>query len=265
MIVDIKGKKILVTASTSGIGKGVAKSLAMEGAYIFVSSRNLDRVIETVKELKNFNENVWGDTVDLTNMASIDKLVNTALSQMGGIDILVVNSGNPPSEPSTFFENDINEWEYSIHLYLLSSIKLVKLITPYMIKRGWGRIFFLSSYTVKEPHDIFVLADVSRAPLLQLTKLLSRELGRHGITVNTILMGSFETTGAVENLRKYSTKIGRPFSEVWKEMVVDPIPVGKLGKPEKHIGKLITYLSSEYGDYITGTYIVVDGGVSRAI
>ncbi|MEM4115389.1 MAG: SDR family oxidoreductase, partial [Saccharolobus sp.] len=164
-----------------------------------------------------------------------------------------------------FFENSMEDWEYSIRLYLLSAIKLVNLVYEYMKKQKWGRIFFLSSWTVKEPQQIFSLADISRASLIQMAKLLSKELGEYNITVNVILMGSFETEGAKKSLREFAKKSGQTFEMVWEKEVISRIPIKRTGNIKDDLGSLLVFLSSNYGSYITGTSILIDGGITRAI
>ncbi|MEM0015593.1 MAG: SDR family oxidoreductase [Saccharolobus sp.] len=265
MHIDISGKRVLITASTEGIGKGVAEAFLREGCNIVISSRNKEKVEKSVSELKKVSPSVWGFVSDLTDQRSLEMLVRNAIEVMGGIDILIVNSGNPPKEPSYFFENSMEDWEYSIRLYLLSAIKLVNLVYEYMKKQKWGRIFFLSSWTVKEPQQIFSLADISRASLIQMAKLLSKELGEYNITVNVILMGSFETEGAKKSLREFAKKSGQTYEMVWEKEVISRIPIKRTGNIKDDLGSLLVFLSSNYGSYITGTSILIDGGITRAI
>ncbi|ABP95916.1 MULTISPECIES: SDR family oxidoreductase [Metallosphaera] len=261
----VQGKRVLVTSSTEGIGRGVAETFASHGAVVTITSRSGEKLHRALHDLRKISPAVYGTQSDMTNLGSLNSLVSYALHVMGGIDILVVNSGNPPREPITFSEADIHDWEYATKLYLLSAVSLSKLVIPDMISRQWGRIFFLSSWTVREPQSILVLADVSRSPLLQLTKILSRDYGRHGITVNTILMGSFPTEGAKKTLSRYAESKGLPFEQVWKERVLDPISVGRLGDVKRDLGSLLLFLSTDMGSYITGTSILVDGGTTSSV
>ncbi|MBB5252506.1 SDR family oxidoreductase [Sulfurisphaera ohwakuensis] len=265
MNVDINGKRVLITASTEGIGKGLARTLSREGCKVIITSRNEHKVKSTVEELKKYNPEVYGYVSDLTDYSNLEALVKFMLEKIGGIDVLIFNSGNPPSEPSYFDETSIEDWEYSVKLYLLSAIKLTKLVLPYMKSQRWGRILYLSSWTIKQPQRIFVLADVSRSSIVQLTKILSKELGSYNITVNTILMGSFETEGAKRSLKKLAEKQKIDFEELWKKEVIERSPLKRTGDIEKELGSLIAYLISDYASYITGSVIQIDGGTSDAI
>ncbi|ARM76598.1 SDR family oxidoreductase [Acidianus manzaensis] len=253
----------LITASTEGIGKGIAKALAKQSFSLVITSRSENKIQQTLQELRKINPAIWGTTSDLTKPESLEKLVNFTLEKLGKIDLLVLNTGNPPREPITFEETTDEDWEYAVKLYLLSAIKLTKLVLPHMIKQKFGRIIYLSSWTVKEPQSIFVLADVARAPLLQLTKILTKDYSKYGITFNTILLGSFNTEGAKKGIKRLSEKRQKTFEQVWKEEVLDRIPIGRIGDPEKDIGNLVLFLYNS--DYLTGSYILLDGGNTNAL
>ncbi|AEE94310.1 short-chain dehydrogenase/reductase SDR [Acidianus hospitalis W1] len=256
-------KRALITASSEGIGKGIAKALAKQSFSLVITSRSEEKVKKAVEELRAINPSIWGKTSDMTNLKSLEELVSFSIDKMGGIDLLVVNTGNPSKEPSLFEETTDEDWEYSVKLYLLSAVKLTKLVLPKMKEQCFGRIIYLSSWTIKEPQDIFVLADVSRAPLIQLAKILSKDYGKYNITFNVILMGSFNTPGARRGIERLAKVRKKSFEEVWKEEVLDRIPLGRIGDPEKDLGKLILFLYDS--DYITGTSILIDGGNTRAV
>lgn len=266
MKIDINGKRVIITASSEGIGFGIAKKLAKEGCKLVLSSRNKEKLENAVLALKRYNPEVYGITSDLSKLETLDDLVKFAVEKFNSkIDALIFNTGNPPSEPSTFDETTIDDWIYSINLYLLSAVKLTKLILPYMVRNGGGRLIYLSSWTVKQPQSIFVLADVSRSPLIQLVKILSKDYGKYNITANVVLMGSFETEGAKRSLRKLAEKLGVSFEELWKNEVISRSPLGRTGDIENELGSLITFLLSDYSGYITGSIIQIDGGTTDAI
>ncbi len=256
-------KRALITASTEGIGKGIAKALAKNSFSLVLTSRSEEKVKNTVNELRKINPSIWGKTSDMTDLKSLEELVSFTLDKLGEIDLLVVNTGNPSKEPSLFEETTDEDWEYAIRLYLLSAVKLTKLVLPKMKEQRFGRIIYLSSWTVKEPQDIFVLADVSRAPLIQLAKILSKDYGKYNITFNVILMGSFNTPGARRGIERLAKMKNKPFDEVWKEEVLDRIPIGRIGDAEEDLGKLILFLYDS--EYITGTSILIDGGNTGAV
>ncbi|MBP1357818.1 MAG: SDR family NAD(P)-dependent oxidoreductase [Sulfolobus sp.] len=266
MEINLKGKRVLITSSTKGIGKELAKVFLKEGCKVVITSRNKQNVNLALEELRQISSNdVFGLTSDLTDYNSLSKLVNDTINLLGGIDVLVVNSGNTPKEPSTMLENSIEDWEHATRLFLLGPVYLSTLVSKYMIEQKWGRIIFISSWTIKEPQDFFSLADVTRASLIQFTKLLARELGKYGITVNVLLLGSFPTETSIKTLHKIAQKLGMHFDELWNKYVIDVSAVKRVGNVEKDLGPLVIYLSSEYSSYVTGSYFLIDGGTTRAI
>ncbi|MCY0859465.1 MAG: SDR family oxidoreductase [Sulfolobaceae archaeon] len=265
MEIRLAGKRVLITSSTRGIGKGLAKVFLKEGCKVVITSRSESHVEEAINELKSVSDQVYGFTSDLTNYQSLDSLISATLNKLGGIDVLVVNSGNTPREPSTVLENSIEDWEYAIKLFLLGPIYLSTNVAKIMIKQKFGRIIFISSWTVKEPQDFFSLADTARASLLQFTKLLAREVGKYNVTVNAILLGSFPTPTSIETLNKIANKVGLSYEELWSKYVVEPSAVKRVGDIEEDLGPFVLYLASDLSSYITGSYFLVDGGTSRAI
>ncbi len=263
MRIDISGKRVLVTASSRGIGKGVARAFLKEGCKVVVSSRSRENLEKVVYELKgSVFPSVWGVQMDLADSVSIKAGVEQIVDLMGGIDVIVFNFGNPPNEPSYFDETTMEDWEYSIRMYLEGPIQILKGLIPFMRRQRYGRIFFLSSWTVKSPQPHFTLADVSRSPVIQLSKILSKEEGKNGVTVNTVLMGSFPTPGAEKSLKRIAERKNESYDELWKREVLSPIAVGRIGDPERDLGSLLVFLSSEYGGYVTGSSILIDGGSS---
>ncbi len=266
MRINITGKRVLVTASSDGIGKGVAKAFLREGCKVALTGRNSEKLRVAVDELKNsIFPSVWGIRMDMSDETSLMSAIEEIKGVLEGVDIAVFNFGNPPNEPSYFDDVNMKDWDYSISMYLKAPILLLKELLPSMRKHGYGRIFFLSSWTVKSPQPHFTLADVSRAPVVQLSKILSKEEGGNGITVNTILMGSFPTPGAERSLRRLAEARGESYDELWRREVLSPISVKRIGDPENDLGSLLVFLSSDYGSYITGTSILVDGGSSPYI
>ncbi|EZQ06774.1 sugar dehydrogenase [Candidatus Acidianus copahuensis] len=255
--------RFLITASTEGIGMGLSKFFLKRGNRLVISSRSEDKLDSALLFLRRISPAVWGKTSDLTNRQSLIDLVKFSEEIMGGIDVLIVNSGNPRKEPALFEETSYEDWEEAVKLYLFSAVELTRLVLNGMKARKFGRVIYLSSWTVKEPQSIFVLADVSRSPLMQLAKILSRDYGEFNVTFNVILMGSFDTQGARRGISKLAQKTNKSFEEVWKSEVIDRTAIGRIGDPEKDLGPVIQTIVSS--PYITGSSFLVDGGTSRSL
>lgn len=263
MRIDIRGLRVLITAASRGIGFEIAKGLALEGCELTISSRS-ERIFKAAEEIKRAGGKVYALRADLTSYDDVSRLVKRSIEIMGRVDALIFNAGNVSKEPAGFLETDPEDWEYAVKLHLLSPIWLTLKLSKHMISRGSGKIIYLSSVTVKEPMSTLVLADVTRAPLLQLTKLLAKELGSKGIKVYLVLLGSFDTPGARELINRISRLKGMDFKEVWEKEVISKIPLRRVGRFSE-LTSLIIFLLSNYSDYLNGSVLSLDGGMSKAI
>jgi len=263
--ISVAGKRVLVTASTEGIGKEVAKAFLSEGASVVISSRSEEKLRLTLSELKAISPQVYGFRSDLTDRKSLEDLVAQARNVMGGIDVVILNFGNPPREPSYFEETNLEDWDYAVSLYLLSAITITKAVLPDMLRQKWGRIIYLSSWTVREPQPQFVLADVARAPLAQLAKILSHHYAQYNVTFNVVRVGSFRTPGALKGLEELAKRTGRGLDEVIKAEVIRRTDVRRFGVVGTDLAPLLILLASDLGSYITGAVIDVDGGTSGCV
>lgn len=266
MRISFKDKRVLVTASTSGIGYAIAKRFLEEGATVVISSRNPSHVSKALQRLKSRKKsvsNVYGITCDLTVYEDVKRLVSETVKLLGGIDIFVYNTGNPANEPATFFETTPSDWEYAVKLYTLSPIWLTLEIAPHMIRQGYGRIIFLGSVSIKEPMSVLALADITRISILPLTKLLSRELGSKGILVNAVLPGSFMTEGAKRLIKRLAHKQNKSIDVVRKE-IASLSPLNRFGTP-KELADIVLILASDIASFINGSVITVDGGMAHTL
>jgi 3-oxoacyl-[acyl-carrier protein] reductase len=259
---NLRGKVALITASTKGIGFGVAKVLSEEGAHIIITSRNkenVDRAVSTLREISN--SEVVGITADLRSRADVKNLVKQALDVFGRIDIMVYNTG--PPKLGTFMELSFEDWEEAVRLLLLSAVWLTRLVVPVMIERGWGRLIYITSSTLKQILPNIVLSNTVRLSIAGLVKSLAMELGSKGITANGIMQGHIQTERAIKIAEDMAARNRISVDEALKIMARD-IPLGRLGKPEE-IGYLAAFLASDKAAYINGAMILIDGGYVRAI
>lgn len=261
MELGIKGKVALVTASSKGIGRGIAYSLGKEGAKVIVSSSNPQNLDNTVNDFLKEGIDVVGYPCDLSKPEEVEKLSSWVLEKYGGVDILVFNTGGP--KPGDFFDVDYNDWYNAFELVLMSAVRLTKAFLPKMIEKGWGRIVYMTSVSVKEPIDGLLLSNVFRAGVNALSKSLSRTVRKDNITFNVICTGNIYTERAIKLLENRSKKLGKSFEEVKKEME-NSIPLGRYGSVEE-IADFVVFLCSEKASYINGTSIQVDGGFIRGV
>lgn len=262
MDLGIKGKTVLITASSKGIGKAVAEGFAAEGCNIAICSRNKESLIETSKEMRTKCkvEPFWG-VCDLSNLKDIENLHDAVIKQFGKVDILVNNCGGPV--PGFF--NDLSEmdWSNAFTQVLMSVVRLSNLVLPEMIKQEWGRIINITSIAVKQPVHNLMLSNSLRAGVTGFAKSLSNEVSSKNITVNNVAPGYTLTNRLYELAVNRAKLSGKSHEEILADMARD-VPMNRLGGPEE-IAALIIFLASNKASYITGTTIQVDGGSTRAI
>ncbi|HIB21281.1 MAG TPA: SDR family oxidoreductase [Rhodospirillales bacterium] len=247
MDLGIKGKTALVTGASSGIGRGIAIALGREGVQVAITARRRDLLQETAKEISN----VGGMSpiiieCDLLQEGAVGKIADTALKELKSVAILINNAGGSRS-----FDLDTTEeqWEEALTLNFTRQRQLARSLLNSMIDAKWGRII---NITGKSEPDGINGAFCAKAAMHSWAKGMSREVGKHGITVNCIPPG-----------RIISEQILRNYSPEYREWQSEnEIPVGEYGQPED-IANLVCYLVSPLARYITGTVIPVDGGLRR--
>jgi len=241
----IGGRVALVTGASKGLGFGVARALAREGATVAVSSRSRERIDAAATEL-----GARAFVHDATDVDAAGALVRRVEAELGPIDILVANGGGPPASADALSFGPA-DWRAAYELLLLGQIALIEAVVPGMRERGWGRVLSLSSSVVREPNPALVLSQSHRAGLLVALKTIARQVAADGVTLNTLMPGVIATDRARE--------IGADGPE-W----LANIPMGRLGTVEE-FAAAAAFLCSAPAAYITGTALLVDGGAVRMV
>ena len=247
MDLGLRGRTAIVTGASSGLGLAAAEALAEEGANVSMLARRreqLDLHAERIGALP-----VRGD---VTNAADLERLVTKTLEAFGGIDIVVWNGGGPPASQAS--EVTAETLERAFELVLLPVVRLVGLCLPHLERSDAGRIIAITSLTVKEPTSHLPLSNATRPGVVGWLKTLSREVGPRGITVNCVAPGRIDTP----RLEQIYGENGPPAEEVAE------IPLGRLGTP-REFGDTVCFLASARAAYISGTTVLVDGGMSRGL
>ncbi|WP_079474092.1 SDR family oxidoreductase [Marinococcus halophilus] len=263
MDLGLKGKGVLVLASSAGLGKAGAMEFAKEGAKVMLFSSSLDKLVDTVEEIKRTtnNNSVFYSVGDMTKQEDIEEVVEKSVSKLGRIDVLVNNTGGPPAGPFTAFSDA--DWQQAYELVLLSFIRSIRAVIPHMKAQGGGRIINSTSSSVKSVIDNLILSNTLRAGVLGLTKTLSQELGPDNILINVIGPGRIETNRTKQLDETKGEKLGISSEEIKNQSIVS-IPLGRYGSSEEY-AKLMVYLCSEANTYITGQTILADGGFVKAL
>jgi len=257
MDLGIRGKRALVMAASAGLGFAAASALAEEGVRVAINSRseeNLNKAAGRIKEKTGYKPSIFPGDISIDGNA--EKIVADVIMDLGGIDILVVNTGGPPAGP--FVSHAKETWQKSSDLVMFSAINLIRAVIPGMLERKWGRIVIITSIAVKQPSDGLIISNTLRAGLTGFAKTISNEYAKSGITVNTVCPGYTKTERLQELAKTKSKMFGKTEDDIYNEWI-STTPAGRLGKPEE-LAALITFLSSEKAAFITGTSILVDGG-----
>ncbi|ATW27613.1 SDR family oxidoreductase [Candidatus Formimonas warabiya] len=261
MDLGLKGKSVLVMASSAGLGKAAALEFCAEGAHVMLFSPFPEELREAQKEIKEATGNEPAYTVgDLRKYEDIKAVVKNTAERFGTVHVLVNNAGGPPA--GVFDTFDDAAWQDAYDLTLLSYIRAIREVLPYMRQAGEGRILNFASSSVKQVLDNLILSNTFRMGVLGLTKTLSQELGKDHILINVIGPGRIGTARIDYMDRVRAEKAGLTVDQI-KASTCKTIPLGRYGFPEEH-ARLAVYLCSQANTFITGQTILVDGGMVKA-
>jgi 3-oxoacyl-[acyl-carrier protein] reductase len=246
MDLGLSGRTAIVCGASSGIGLGIAESLARDGANVVMFARRRELLEEHASRIGGLA--VPGD---VTSGEDLERLVGTTVDRHGGVDILVNNSGGPPRATAT--ELDAAKVEAAVELLLVSIVRLTGLCLPHLERSPAGRVVTVTSSTVREPIDNLALSNSVRPGIVGWSKSLARELGPKGITVNCIAPGRIDTD-----------RIREVYPDGPSEEDLATIPLRRLGTT-REVGDVAAFLCSERASYVSGTVILVDGALTRGL
>lgn len=261
MDLGLRDRVALVAAGSKGLGRAIARELAAEGAQVVICARGKDALDATVAEIVGAGGRAFGFVADVAKPGDVARLVESARSTCGPIDILVTNSGGPRS--GTFDVLSPEDWDQATRVLLTSAVELTRAVMPDMRARRWGRILNITSIAAKQPVDGLMLSNSLRAAVTAFARTLANEVAPHGITVNNLLPGYTRTDRVVDLAAQMAASSGTSPEAVagkWEAQ----IPMGRLGEP-REFAALAAFLASDRASYITGQSIAVDGGWIRGL
>jgi 3-oxoacyl-[acyl-carrier protein] reductase len=253
MDLGLRGKRALVMGASRGIGQGAAAALVRDGAKVAIASRSRERIDVAAEEVAATSGSpVRAFVADAGEPDSLRALAREVETALGGVDVLVANTGGPP--PGDPLEFDRATWESAYRALVLGPLTLIEALAPSMRERRWGRIVNITSIGTREPIPGLVLSNSHRLAAVGLFKTLSNELARDGVLLNSVAPGRIATGRASE-------LSGQPLEELVRAPQPD-VPVGRYGRVEE-VADVIAFLCSERSSYVNGINMLVDGGLAR--
>lgn len=258
----LNNKTALVCASSKGIGKSIALAMAKAGAKVIICSRNSDSLKAAKLEIEaETQEPVHSFKCDLSDPKSIAEMNDKIAEECDGVDILVNNQGGPPTgEILDLLDGD---FDAAYTALLRSNFTLSKKHLPNMLEKKWGRIINILSVSAKQPLPNMLLSNTFRPAILGISKSLSNQYAKDGITVNSILPANILTTRTHTLLEERAKVSGKNIDEIMKEVAFG-VPAQSMIEPHQ-IGEVAVFLASNSASFITGAAIPVDGGMSSSL
>src|SRR5215207_7527034 len=258
MDLGLKGKVALVAAASKGLGYGIARALAGEGARVSICSRDQASVDAAVQRLASeTGAEVIGFPCDVAKPEDIQAWVEKAIQRWGQVDALLVNAGGPPA---AYFKDTTDAmWQAAFELTLMSTVRMIRAALPHM--QPGSAILTVTSSSIKEPLEQLGLSTIMRSGVAGLVKTLADELAPDGIRVNNLMPGRIETDRVASLDRNTANRLGISFEEA-RERSMQKIPLKRLGTIDE-FGAAGAFLLSPAAGYITGASLRVDGGQMR--
>jgi NAD(P)-dependent dehydrogenase (short-subunit alcohol dehydrogenase family) len=259
MKIQFNGKRALVTASTGGIGFAIAQGLAEAGAQVIINGRSDASVAEALSRLTTAvpDASIHGVAADLSTSDGVSELVQGA----GEIDILVNNAGIYGAQD--FYETDDEVWDNYWQTNVMSGVRLSRALLPAMVKKGWGRVVFVSSESARNIPADMIHYGVSKTAQLALARGLAKRVAGSGVTVNSVLPGPTLSDGVADMMKAEVERTGKSLESVVADFVVQhrPSSIIQRAATVEEVANMIVYVCSPQASATTGAALRVDGGV----
>jgi 3-oxoacyl-[acyl-carrier protein] reductase len=258
MDLGLRTKVAIVGGASMGIGYGIARELAAEGASVVITARRDPGLLDAAARIRAVTgAKVLPIPADCRRAEDCARVVETTVAQLGGIDILINNDGAPPLGELASFDDAV--WAKAVEQNLMYVVRMTRAAIPHMKACGGGAIVNITAISAIQPIPGFGLSVATWSGVIGFAKTLSLEVARDNINVNTICPGYIET----QRLEKVFAASGQDPALMRRKLEAE-VPMGRIGSVED-ISGIVALLASPRGRYITGTAIQVDGGLLRGI
>ena len=262
MDLELKDKVAIVGGASKGLGRACAEALAGEGVKVALCSRShteLERAAREIREATGVDVLVFAG--DLDRYETIRELIATTVGRFGRLDIMINNSGGPPLARAHNATEE--QWATALQRSLLFFARMSREAVPHLKRQGGGRIINILASTVDQPIPNLALSGATRMGVVAFAKSLADEVGRDGILVNNVCPGSILTERMLSNVTARAKETGISLDDALAQRAAETA-VGRIGDP-KEMAHLVAFLASGKASYITGTTILVDGGLVRSV
>lgn len=262
MDLGIQDRVAVVTAASRGMGKAIAEALAAEGCKLAICSRDSSAIAAAAEEIRGGHGTaVFHKAVDVSDIDALRAFVAEARAALGPVSIAVANAGGPPGGR---FENfDAEDWQAAFRLNFLSTWALIESVLPDMRAQRWGRVVSLTSTSVRQPIEGLILSNGVRASVVGMLKTLAAEYGPENILFNNAGPGLIATDRllSIAQRRADAAGIGR---DEMIERLASQTALRRVGQPEE-FAAAVAFLCSERASYVTGSSLMIDGGLVKAV
>lgn len=262
MDLELRDKVAVVGGASKGLGRACAEVLAQEGVKVALCSRSHADLEKAAKEIR---DTTGSETLafagDLDRPETVRALIAAAVDRFGRLDVLVNNSGGPPLARAHNATEE--QWATAVQRSLLFFARMSREAVPHLKRQGGGRIINILASTVYQPIPNLALSGATRMGVVAFAKSLADEVGRDGILVNNVCPGSILSERMLSNVTARAREMGITVDEALAQRAAETA-VGRIGEP-KELAYLVAFLASGKSSYITGTTILVDGGLVRSV
>jgi NAD(P)-dependent dehydrogenase (short-subunit alcohol dehydrogenase family) len=263
MKIDLSGKTALVTGSSAGIGKAIAKGLALSGAAVVINGRKQSTVDQTVEEIKTSAPalQIKGVVADVATAAGCAELIKAVPT----VDILVNNAGI--FEPKPFFDIPDADWSRFFEINVMSGVRLSRAYMPGMLNQNWGRIIFISSESALQIPPEMIHYGFTKTAQLSIARGLAEMTSGTGVTVNSVLPGPTRSEGVEDFLKAMAQQSGQSVEDMAKDFVKEHRPTSLLQRfaTVEEVANMVIYAASPQAAATNGAALRVEGGILRSI